>query len=177
MKPYERGKAFENFVERELNARNVKILKKNYETPVGEIDFICDKNGKIFLIEAKDYGPWFDDNYISSRTYLERVNAINDKLKYAPPRLRWVSSNRNLFGLTQYQKLRGIILTRFFEPHLKIPSKFKYISIENLNQVFGKSKYIEIHKARIKFKIGEEKLSELEKEFNKTEDYKKFGLR
>ena len=177
LKPYERGRAFENFVERELRARNVKILKKNLETPEGEIDFICDKRGKISFIEVKDYGPWFDENYISSRTYSERVNAINDRLKYALPRLQWVNSNRSLLGLTPYQKIKGIILTRFYEPHLKIPSSFNYISIDQINRVFGKPNYVEIHKARLKFKIKEEKLLELEKEFKKTEDYKRFGLR
>lgn len=179
LKPYERGRVFEDFVERELLDRQVRVLRKNLDTPEGEFDFLCSKGGKVFLIEAKDYGPWFDDHYISSKTYLERMNAINDRLMKAPPRLQWVESNRDALGLSPYQRVNGIILTRFFEPHLRIPPKFNYMTIENLNRVFGKPSRLEIHEAKIKLRIKEEELSILEKEFleRRGKDYMRFGLR
>lgn len=181
LKPYERGRAFEDFVEQELLNRKVKIIQKNFETPKGEIDFICSKNGKVFFIEAKDYGPWFDNHYISSKNYLERMNAINDKLKKAPPRLQWVEVNRNMIGLPSYWKINGIILTRFFEPHLTIPPKFDYVTIENLSRIFGKSRHPKIYetKMKLRIRIGEKELLQLEKEFleKQGKDYIKFGLR
>lgn len=85
LKPYERGPVFEDFVEKELVDRRVKILKRNYETPEGEVDFVCSKNDRVFFVEAKDYGPWFDDSYIGSKTYLKRVECISDRLDRAPP--------------------------------------------------------------------------------------------
>jgi hypothetical protein len=178
-KPYERGRVFEDFTEKELLDRHVAILKKNFETPEGEIDFICSKNEKTFFIEAKDYSPWFDDSYIGSKTYLERVEAISEKLEKAPPRLRWVESNRSTLGIPESQRIPGIVLTRFFEPHIKIPPKFHYVTIDELDKVFGKSIHHKIYESKITFRLGKEELLRLEKDLleKKGRDYRDFELR
>lgn len=179
LKPYERGRIFEDFVEQELVNRQVRILQKHFNTPNGEFDFLCSKNEKVFFIEAKDYGPWFDDHYISSKTYLERMNTLNDKLMKAPPRLQWVRLNCGMFGLSPYQRIKGIVLTKYFEPNLRIPPKFDYITIENMNRLFGKSKRLKIDETKIKFRIDEKEPSVLEKEFleKREKEYLKYGLR
>jgi len=76
-----------------------------------------------------------------------------------------------------YQRVRGIVLTRFHEPHLDVPPKFEHVAIEGLSQVFGKPNHFEIHKTKMRFRIGEEMLSKLEKEFALKEEHKRFGLR
>ena len=179
LKPYERGPAFEDFVEKELLDRQVVILKRNFETPKGEVDFICSKNGKTYFIEAKDYSPWFDYSYIGSKTYNERVESINEKLENAPPRLQWIESNPRAIGLSAPQKLIGIILTRFSEPHIRIPAKFQYATIDDLDDVFGKSRYCKIYETCIKLRPGEEERLKLEKELleKKVQDFTKYGLR
>ncbi len=161
-KPYERGRVFEDFVEKELIDRNIKIQHRNYETPEGEIDFICIKNKRIYLIEAKDYGPWFDDNYISSKTYNERIDKINNKIHNVLPRYQWVDSNRQILGLPPYDKLDGLILTRFREPHVQIPPMFEGISIEDLSVKFGKSKSEKFYLR--KFKFTDDQLSVMKKQ-------------
>lgn len=178
-KPYERGRIFEDFVENELSDRQVNVLWKNLETPKGEIDFICSKHEKIFFIEAKDYSPWFDDHYVSSQTYNERIRIINEKLVKSTSRIQWADSNRSKLGLPLNQKIQGVILTRFIEPHITLPNKFSLVSIDNLDGVFGKSRHPEIHETNFKFKIGKEQIMNLEKKVLKEKDqeYLIFGLK
>jgi Holliday junction resolvase-like predicted endonuclease len=87
-KPYERGRLFEDYLEKELVDRRVSIIKRNLIIPNGEIDFLCEKHGKLYFIEAKDYSPWFDESYIGSATYAKRVTEISRKLEKTTPRLQ-----------------------------------------------------------------------------------------
>ena len=177
LKPYERGRVFEDFVEKELTDRKVSVLHRNYEILGGDIDFVCRKDKRLFFIEAKDYGPWFDDNYISSRTYNERICKINNKIDYALPRYQWVDSNREILGLPPYDKLEGLILTRFREPHIEIPTNFDCISIEDLSMKFGKSKSEKFFQR--KFKFNKDQLSEMDKQIldQKLDQNNRFNLR
>jgi Holliday junction resolvase-like predicted endonuclease len=177
--PHQRGWLFEDFVEKELIERQAVIVKRNFETPKGEIDFICTKGERIFVIEAKDYGPWFDSDYISSRTYSERINAINERLTKAPPRLKWIELNRKPLGLSMSKKIQGLVITRLHEPHLKIPVGFEYVNVDELDLIFGKSKKAKSQVIKRKFRFGKESLLELEKELlNENEKaYMQFGLR
>lgn len=167
LKPYERGRVFEDYVEKELLDRQVTILKRNFETPKGEVDFVCSKHDRIFFIEAKDYGPWFDDSYIGSNTYLERVKSISGRIEKAPPRLQWIESHPSEIGLSRPGKIHGLVLTRFFEPHLKIPLNFKHITIDELDETFGESRYHKIYASNFKFRLTEDERSKLEEEFEK----------
>jgi hypothetical protein len=177
LKPYERGRIFEDFVEKELLDRQVKILKKNFETPEGEVDFVCSKNDKIFLVEAKDYGPWFDDSYVGSKTYLERVESISGRLEKAPPRLQWIESHPSEIGLATPQKIRGVVLTRFFEPHIRIPMKFQHITIDEMDKIFGQSEYQKVYETNLKFRFTKEERSRLERELpNKVSESIEYGL-
>lgn len=177
LKPYERGRVFEDLVEKELLDRQVALLKRNFETPEGEVDFVCSKKGKVFFIEAKDYSPWFDDSYISSKTYSERVNSINKKLQNTPPRLRWIESNQKALGISVVGKVKGIILTRFYEPHITIPPGFQHIPIDELDELFGESIYHKIYETSIKFRIGENELPMLKNEVSRVTDLSRYGLR
>ena len=94
-------------MEKELTDRQVSILKRNLVIPDGEIDFGCEKRGKLYFIEAKDYSPWFDDSYIGSATYGSRVAEISQKLQNASTRLRWVESHMQDLGLQTNQSVFG----------------------------------------------------------------------
>jgi len=64
---YSRGWVFEEKLRTALIDRNVKILHKNFPTPFGDIDYICQKDGDVFTIEAKDYSQWYRDWYIGKK--------------------------------------------------------------------------------------------------------------
>ena len=134
------------------------ILKKNLEIPNGEIDFICGKSGKTFLIEAKDYNPWFDDSYIGSYTYNKRIESISEKLEKLSYRIQWVESNPTVIGLSDNPHIHGLILTRFSEPHIRIPPKFQLVTIHELDTVFGESVYHKIYETNLKFRLSEEQI-------------------
>lgn len=177
LKPYERGRVFEDFAEKELLDRQVKIIKKNFEIPEGEVDFVCSKNDRIFFVEAKDYGPWFDDNYVGSKTYSERVESISGRLEKAPPRLQWIESHPNETGLATPQKIQGVVLTRFFEPHIRIPPKFLHIAIDEMDKIFGESEYQKVYETNLKFSLTKEGRTRLEKELaNKIGKSTVYGL-
>lgn len=181
LKPYERGWVFEDYVEKELLDRGVTILKRNLQIPNGEIDFICSKNGRVFLIEAKDYSPWFDDSYIGSATYRRRVEAISEKLGKLPYRLQWAEANPRGVGSSTPQRIHGLILTRFSEPHITIPARFQLLTMDDLDTIFGESSQKKIHETNIKFRISvpegqrETMLENAEK--RAFDDYNKFGLK
>jgi hypothetical protein len=155
-KPYERGRFFEDYVEKELLDRNVNILHKNLVIPNGEIDFLCSKNDRVFLIEAKDYNPWFDDSYIGSTTYARRIAEISKKLGKSSDRLKWAEQNKVSLGLKPSQPIKGYVLTRFYEPHIQLPSKFTLISTNELDTVFGQSKNKHIYETALTLKISNE---------------------
>jgi hypothetical protein len=155
-KPYERGRFFEDYVEKELLDRRVNVLKRNLVIPDGEIDFLCSKSGKVFLIEAKDYSPWFDDSYIGSTTYASRVAEISHKLDKVTDRLQWVESHRAELGLQPYQRITGYIITRFYEPHIQVPPRFTLITTRELGQVFGESCNKKIYETYLTLKIPNE---------------------
>jgi Holliday junction resolvase-like predicted endonuclease len=181
LKPYERGRLFEDYSEKELLDRQVTIVKKNLQIPDGEIDFICSKKGKAFLIEAKDYNPWFDDSYIGSETYNRRIETINEKLEKLPYRLQWIESHPQDAGLSTLQRIQGLILTRFSEPHLRIPARFQLVQIDDLDRIFGESIHKKIYETNIKFRmrIPEERRQEVEESLlkNAITDFNKYGLR
>ena len=181
LKPYERGRVFEDYVEKELLDRRVTILKRNLQIPNGEIDFICSKNGKVFLIETKDYSPWFDDSYIGSATYRRRVEAISKKLEKLPYRLQWAEINPQDAGLSTPQRIHGLILTRFSEPHITIPARFQLVTTDNLDTIFGESSQKKIHETNIKFRMSvpEEQRKTVDENAVRRalDDYNKFGLK
>jgi Holliday junction resolvase-like predicted endonuclease len=162
-------------VEKELLDRHVNIIKKNLVIPNGDIDFLCSKNNRVFFIEAKDYSPWFDESYIGSATYAKRVTEISQKLSKAPSRLQWVESNRDKLGLQQSQTILGVIITRFYEPHIQVPPKFVLITINELNEIFGESYNKKIYETALRIKIPDEATEEmmkrklLEKSIEKSE--------
>lgn len=162
-KPYERGRFFEDYVEKELLDRNVGILQKNLVIPDGEIDFLCSKNERVFFIEAKDYSPWFDDSYIGSATYANRIEEISQKLEKASGRLQWVESNRAVLGLKPSQRIFGYILTRFCEPHIRVPPRFTSVTTNELDTVFGESHNKKLYETALTIKIPSEAAEEMMK--------------
>lgn len=133
------------------------------------------------MIEAKDYNPWFDDSYIGSETYNRRIETINEKLQKLPYRLQWVESHPQNAGLSTLQRIQGLILTRFSEPHLRIPTRFQLVQIDDLDRIFGESMHKKIHETNIKFRmrIPEERTQEVEESLlkNAITDSDKYGLR
>ncbi|MCX6723322.1 MAG: hypothetical protein NT094_04655, partial [Candidatus Staskawiczbacteria bacterium] len=117
-----RGRIFEDKIETELINRGVNILHKNLSlSPNDEVDFICEADGKYYVIEAKNYGPFWDYNYLSSSKYSARVDEINSKIAYAPRRLLMINANISKYGMPSGEKAQGIIITSFDEPGLIIP--------------------------------------------------------
>jgi hypothetical protein len=158
---HERGRFFEDYVEKELLDRYVSILHRNLVINNGEIDFLCSKNSRVFLIEAKDYSPWFDDSYIGSATYTKRITEISQKLGKSSSRLQWVETNRAALGLEPFQKIEGVIITRFHEPHIQVPPKFTLITTDELDTVFGESHNKKLYETTLTLKIPNEAAEEM----------------
>ncbi len=47
------GKEGEDIATNFLKKRGMKIIKRNFRTPYGEIDIIANKNGKLHFVEVK----------------------------------------------------------------------------------------------------------------------------
>ena len=136
---WQKGPVFESRVEQELNDRKVNVIDKNIQlSPNDEIDFLCEKDDKFFMIEAKNYGPNWDYNYLSTSKYEGRIEEMNSKIALAPRRLALIDSDREKFGIPHNAALQGIIVTSFIEPNMNVPTGFISLSIDKLNKVFGK---------------------------------------
>ena len=142
---HEKGRIFEDRIEKELIDRDVNIVDKNIQlTPDDEVDFLCEKNGRYHMIEAKDYGPNWDYNFLSSKIYEKRVEHMNSRVALSPRRLELINANRDQYSIPKDAKLQGVIITSFIEPHIKVPNGFIYLNIDRISRVFGaKSKELE----------------------------------
>ena len=80
---------FESKVRTELSDREVTILRKDLETPFGDVDLICESKGKLFAIEAKDYKPWHDGWCVSSRVFEKRRKMLEARLSRLPLRISY----------------------------------------------------------------------------------------
>lgn len=94
-----------------------------------------------------------------------------------PPRLHWIEAHSSELGLSTPQEIHGVILTRFFEPHIRIPLKFQHITIDEMDRIFGKSEYNKIYETNLTFKLGKEERSRLERELpDKLTPSREYGL-
>lgn len=138
-----KGPIFEKRVETELNGRGVNVLHKNLQlTPDDEIDFICEKNKKYYVVEAKNYGPNWDYTYLSSPRYEGRLEELNEKLPLTSRRLALIDAQKEKLGIPLKAKLQGVIITSYVEPHINIPSGFVCVSVDRMSKVFGKKRDI-----------------------------------
>jgi len=134
-----RGRIFEDKLETELVNRGVKILHKNLSlSPDDEIDFVCEIDGRYYVIEAKNYGPNWDYNYLSTLSYKKRIEEMNSKISIAHRRLLLINDKRNNYGIPHGKKIYGIIITSYYEPNIIIPDGFIHITINQFNKIFGK---------------------------------------
>ena len=157
-----KGPIFETKVEQELNDRNVNIIDKNIQlTPDDEVDFLCEKDGKYYMIEAKNYGPNWNYNYLSNSRYEARTNEMNSRIALAPRRLSLINADREKFGISLDAKLEGAILTSFIEPHINVPDGFISLNIEKLNKIFGKKVELPDWQKRPLFQIPEDVLKKM----------------
>jgi len=90
------------------------------------------------MIEAKNYGPNWDYNFLSSSKYDNRVEELNSRIALSPRRLDIINSDREKFKIPPNSKLQGVIITSFLEPHISVPKGFTCINIDRLSKVFGK---------------------------------------
>lgn len=141
MKPYEKGRYFEKRLSDELTYRTVNMLERNFDTPKGEVDFLCEKNSRYYVIEAKDYGPWYGQWYMDSGLFSERLMKMNERLVNARVRLSWLEEHKNRFSIPEDAPLKGLIITRFREDFINVPRGMKYISLSKIDEVFGKLQY------------------------------------
>ena len=88
------------------------------------------------MIEAKNYGPNWDYNFLSSLIYDHRMAEMNSRIALAPRRLALINSARKQFGIPQNAKLQGVIVTSFIEPHNNVLDGFACLSIAKLNRIF-----------------------------------------
>ena len=65
----------------------------------------------LLMIEAKNYGPNWDYNFLSSLTYDHRMAEMNSRIALAPRRIALINSDRKQFGIPQNAKLQGVIVT------------------------------------------------------------------
>lgn len=157
-----KGPIFEARVEQELCDRDVKMIDKNIRlTPDDEVDVLCEKDGMYYMIEAKNYGPNWEYNFLGSSTYEKRVEEMNFKISLAPRRLRLIDASRERFGIPAKAKLQGIIVTSFVEPHVRVPEGFRCLNVDKLSKVFGKKMTLPEWEKRPVFQIPEGMLSEI----------------
>lgn len=166
---WEKGHIFENKIEIELRNREVKILHKNLTiSGQDEIDFICEKDEKYYIIEAKNYGPNWDYNYLSSLNYEKRMAELNSKLAYAPRRLELIENNRSRYNIHDKYKIYGIIITSYYEPDIEIPEGFICITINQFDKIFGKGKETPDWQKNPIFQVPEDIVKKLHAKYNQT---------
>lgn len=159
-----KGRIFEDRIEKELCDRDVNILGKNIQlTPDDEVDFLCEKKGKYYIIEAKNYGPNWEYNFLSIEKYEERVADLNSKVELSPRRFEIIDSNRDSFSVPRDEKLQGVIITSFIEPHIQVPDGFICLNIDRISRVFGGKAYLPDWKKNPVLQIPEAIVKEMHK--------------
>ena len=159
-----KGQIFEDKVEKELYERDVTIIDKNIQlTPDDEIDFLCKYDSRYFMIEAKNYGPNWDYNFLSSNRYEERIIGLNSRIRLAPRRLDMIKSKRDRFGIPANAKIIGVIITSFIEPHIEVPEGFVCINVDRISRVFGKKLKIPNWRKAPVFQFPNENITEIHK--------------
>jgi hypothetical protein len=134
-----KGRIFEEKVTKELLDRDINIIDTNIPlTPDDEVDFLCEKKGRFYMIEAKDYGPNWDYNFLSSEKYSDRITELNSKVALSPRRLELINNRRDHYLIPHDTKLQGVIITSFIEPHIDVPVGFECLNIDRISRVFGK---------------------------------------
>ena len=148
----ERGWIFESKVRTELVDRGVTILRKNLETPFGDVDFICEKEGKLLAVEAKDYKPWYDGWYMSSAIFEKRSKMLRNKLSLLPQRVNWVNSNRRMLRLPK--KVEPLLISRYQELNIGV----ECLVFGDLDTVFGPSKFPKYSETLPKYIVSDDDL-------------------
>jgi len=71
----DKGYAGESEAARELESRNIRIIRRNYNTPSGEVDLIGLEDGAILFIEVKSWSAFTIDNlqYSINKTKQRRI--------------------------------------------------------------------------------------------------------
>lgn len=140
----ELGWTFEKKVRNELIDRNVTILKENLPTPFGDIDFVCEEKEEALAIEAKDYGPWYRDWYVSSKAFAKRKTVLERRLSLIPKRINWVEKNKEKTGIRK--TLRPLVISK-----TKEEMSIKCLTLNDLDDVFGPSRFPEYKETLPKF--------------------------
>jgi Holliday junction resolvase-like predicted endonuclease len=131
----ERGWVFESKLRTELRDRGVTILRKNLETPFGDVDFICETEEKLLAVEAKDYKPWYDRWYVSSRVFEKRRKKLETKLSRLPSRINWINANRKVLRLPK--DVEPLLISKYEESNIGV----RCLILDKLDSVFGSSKF------------------------------------
>lgn len=131
------GRWFEDLIESELNERRVPIVSRNLQIPGGEIDFICFDSTRLYIIEAKDYGPRGKGEYFSSANYEERNKNIEHYLDSFINRISWIRQNGGELELPKDAQIYGVFVSSCEEPHIKIPQGIISIPNRRLCSIFG----------------------------------------
>lgn len=148
--PLRSGFSFEQRLRANLVDRGFTILAKDEITPVGEIDFICRKENVAYVIEAKDYGLWYQGWYASSRYFSSRRSSLESSFSRIPEKIRWLDSNRESYGLTSEHKIKATVITGFRE-NVDLPKEISAVTSSELDSLFGNSKYGTYHDASYRF--------------------------
>ncbi len=140
----ERGTWFEDYIEYLINSSDSgRIILRNEAYGIGEIDFIVEILGELYLIEAKNYGPWHareGENvyYIGSADFSRRLSKLNEFFDKLDDRLDYVNNHKNDFKIPEHINIeKGIIITSYEELFLKIPEKFELMSIDTFESFLG----------------------------------------
>lgn len=149
------GWTFEEKMRVELIDRTFKILGKNIDTPVGEIDLLIKKNKEIFLLELKDYILWYENWYASSRRYNARENSLKKSFDKISNKINWLDLNRNNYNLGN-DRIKGAAITSLSEKILGFQN-ISIIAEKDIDNLFGKSKFKSYHKTIYEYAKKNEK--------------------
>jgi len=143
---YSKGWIFEEILRTELIDRSVNIPHKNFPTPYGDIDYICEKDGKAYAIEAKDYGPWYGEWYINSKKFESRKKILGRRINTFMKRLNWLNSH--LENARIERSPIPISISSYKEDYIEIN-----LPIPELDKVFGPSKYPSFKESLPRFEL------------------------
>lgn len=139
------GWSFEERIRVELLDRGFAILTKDKDSPAGEIDMLVRKGNSVWLLEAKDYGLWYENWYASSRLFNARKASLEASFAKFPNKIKWVDLNQENFNIKD-QQIQGVIISAFLED-VELPEDILITTIEELDSIFGKSKYKTYHES------------------------------
>ena len=117
----------------QLIDRGVRVLKHGLSTPLGDVDLLCTRNSKCFVIETKDYEPMYEDWYISSKTFQKRRQKLGRHLKIFQSKAQW------LFSIIERTVVKRPINFLFITRFTEIPVCVE-ITTSELDSIFGPSK-------------------------------------